>query len=632
MNVRVIAPRDVINAGLIRDAIIARSRARRDHPDIRRWLETHFFRWVIGCFEHALPVTDAKAWHICVGAQPVPNWFQAKLAAGVQGMIYIDAEHNLLREQEARLVEFLHSRLDTRLAGRFQRISFAAADEAWRKDHERMRRKRTRGWWPSHRQVLTEIITTPNGRFVELRGSGDLLRAEMAYESFHMQHCLGQFANHDRLEGGYGEQYAKGCEEGRIRLFSLRDANNHPHVTISLADDLGDWSVDQIKGKQNSVPATRYMPDVLLLLNNLRPRPNDSTDLMFLGLVAHELPTVLGRTMGFSYQAFAELASADLQHDLVANLPHLLALHPDPDVQLQWLALGAGGDIAATTAEPGAAIIAALAAMALDASAPSAGEKLAEIFASHFPNWQGTLLAKNAPSSEREGGGWLSRLLAPAKTSSPTGEPDTYRKWALAMTEPLFHRHAVTGMTRGLRLSAPSAVPQRQQSLIRTELGLDQGRDEEVVARFRQEFFRVPEFELLGASARGQKGLACQLLAAHAMRQSYILRLLAAWGLIDETLGWALLFLNAQRVRDCFLGWEEFGLAAARGRATRAAWLSREPHHGQGTRPSKATENEWQDFHTSPEYIWKRLEWSSFDLVMPGLAPHPSSQQRNRNH
>lgn len=70
---------------------------------------------------------------------------------------------------------------------------------------------------------------TPHGRFVELHGSRAVLRAEMAYESFHMQHCLGQFADRERLEGGYGEHYAKPCEEGRLRLFSLRDANNQPH-------------------------------------------------------------------------------------------------------------------------------------------------------------------------------------------------------------------------------------------------------------------------------------------------------------------------------------------------------------------------------------------------------------------
>lgn len=69
----------------------------------------------------------------------------------------------------------------------------------------------------------------------------------MAYESWHMQHCVGQFDDRKNLTGGYGEYYANQIEQHKLRLFSLRDNNNIPHVTIAL-NVVGDsLEIDQIK-------------------------------------------------------------------------------------------------------------------------------------------------------------------------------------------------------------------------------------------------------------------------------------------------------------------------------------------------------------------------------------------------
>ncbi|MBM2716382.1 hypothetical protein JQK88_35685, partial [Mesorhizobium caraganae] len=141
-----------------------------------------------------------------MGARTPPDWLLRKLDAdGAAAMLYIDPEHRLLRERESRLVEFFNARLHSRLAGKFQRVAFDAAETAWQRDHPRMQRRSARGWWPSQPHALSDVVTTPNGRFVERRGSGGTLRAELAYESFHMQHCLGQFEDRERLQGGYGE-------------------------------------------------------------------------------------------------------------------------------------------------------------------------------------------------------------------------------------------------------------------------------------------------------------------------------------------------------------------------------------------------------------------------------------------
>jgi hypothetical protein len=585
MNLLPPTARDVVNAPALRQAIVRRSMVRRDPVDLRRWFENHFFRWAVGQFEHVVPVGSLEAWAVCAGKEPVPDWFRAKLAAGRRDMVYIDPEHRLLREQELKMVEYLQIRRHRLPPERLQRITAEAAARGWEADHARMQRKQRRGWQPSDPLALEDVVATPHGRFVELRGSRAVLRAEMSYESFHMQHCLGQFADRELLEGGYGEHYAKACEEGRLRLFSLRDANNQPHVTVSLVEDFGEWAVDQIKGKQNEVPLPRYVPDLLQFLNALRPRPNDSADLMGVGLVAHPLPDTPEGPGGFTYRRFVEVEPVEAQNDLLAALPQLAAHLPTPDPRTQWLILAAGG----TPCGRHAAVAAALELTAGDAPSTAAG--LPAWFASRFPQ---------APSllHQEDGRHWLRRFIGPSAQTLD-------RQWALAVPEPLFHRHNLTGMARPPALSAPSQVPQRQQALIREELGLDMSSDAQAVEDFRQAFFLCPEFHalLVGAS---QPGEAWHLLAARAMRQSYVLRLLVSWGLLDEALGWALLLLNAQRVRTCFGGWNEFGQAAARGRT----WLA-----SRGNGPAnRSAEVEWEEFRRcSP--AWRPSDWPAFDLA-----------------
>ncbi len=67
-----------------------------------------------------------------------------------------------------------------------------------------------------------------NGVLVELDATNPGLRSEMAYESRHMQHCVGDFDNKGALSGGYGDYYARQIEQQKLRLFSLRDGNNIP--------------------------------------------------------------------------------------------------------------------------------------------------------------------------------------------------------------------------------------------------------------------------------------------------------------------------------------------------------------------------------------------------------------------
>lgn len=603
--------RDVINADAIRAAIARRSQQRRDHPDIARWLRSHFFRWVVNRFAQVLPVRSEDNWRVCMSAQAPAPWFLRKLAHGGADMIYIDPEHHLLREHELRMVEFFAARLDTRLAGKFHRIAFAAADAAWRRDHERMQRRSRRGWWPSQPHALAEIAATPNGRFVELRASGHTLRAELAYESFHMQHCLGQFAQRERLEGGYGEHYARNCEQGRIRLFSLRDEHNRPHVTVSLALELGEWSLEQIKGKQNTVPAAKYLPDVLALLDRLRPHDGGCGDLLLLGLVA------AGGDGEAGYVAFGELDDVARQRALLAAYPHLLGHHPAPGPLEQWLGLGARAAVVDQVAVPHGPVVAATLAMRRAEAACDDAEQAAFAAAQierceaaleqAFPQW---LAASFAPADAPRGGGWLARLLG---KGGPAQAAQTHRRWALALSDPLLFRIGLVG--HDTRLAAPAGIPQRIRTQVESELGVARDGAEAAVRNFCAEFFRMPYFchpNLLATTvppgpAAADADPVRDLLAWHAMRQGYVLRLLAAWGLIDDARGWPLLLLNAQRVQDGFGDWRAFGAAAGRGHATQLRW-SGEAHN------TRATEVAIADYLDQYDCPWTRLSWSGFDL------------------
>ena len=431
-----------------------------------------------------------------------------------------------------------------------------------------------------------------------------------------MQHCLGQFAQRERLEGGYGEHYARGCEQGRIRLFSLRDAHNRPHVTVSLVLELGEWTLEQIKGKQNAAPAAKYLPDVLALLEILRPYDAGCGDLLRLGVVAGDD----GRPL-----AFAELDDVARQRTLLAAYPHLLGHHRNPDALAQWLGLGAGAAVAGQVAATHAPVVAAeLAMQRADAAGDDAEqaafaaariERCTAELERAFPQW---LAASFAAPPAPHGGGWLGRLLGKA---GPPQATLAQRRWALAISDPLLFRIGLVG--GDVRLAAPAGIPARIRGQVESELEFERDGADAAVRRFCAGFFRVPYFahpNLLQARAASDPDPVRDLLAWHAMRQNHLLRLLAAWNLIDDARGWPLLLLNAQRVRDGFDDWRGFGAAAGRGHAAWLRWTGRDAHN------ARATEVAIADFLDQYDCPWTRLGWSGFDLSAAiAVAPEPAS-------
>ncbi|MBY3433304.1 hypothetical protein HFN89_03880 [Rhizobium laguerreae] len=124
-------------------------------------------------------------------------------------------------------------------SGRFEQI----VDEA----NKAMRKLNSRGVATS---IDSEVVHEfANGyRIVRLNTS-----AELEAESAMMQHCVGQGAYHGAVEAGL------------TGIYSLRDPAGKAHVTIEV--DVGQNSVEQVKGKQNDIPRRDYFAMVTQWLN-----------------------------------------------------------------------------------------------------------------------------------------------------------------------------------------------------------------------------------------------------------------------------------------------------------------------------------------------------------------------------
>ncbi len=332
--------RDVINAPAIRSAIERRSRARRDPEEVRAWLANHCYRHVVGNLQAPAPVVQAvtqrEQAQALLQPAPVPPWALPRLvptadrhaAESAPPLWWIDPEADAVLALEARLVEFLLSREGTALQGKLQRVTAPQALALWAQEHAAYEAKATAGWREHEPDAVATVWQGEQGHFVELRPESPHLRAEMAYESQMMRHCLGQFASRRSLAGGYGEHYASACEEGRLRLFSYRTASHVPHITISAhVREGGRLAIDQIKGKQNRPPIERYQGEVLALLNQLNTCEDAPPDALQMGIVH----TSRG------WCAVRDVALEADQLRLVQTRPALVRELPHPSPLVQWL-------------------------------------------------------------------------------------------------------------------------------------------------------------------------------------------------------------------------------------------------------------------------------------------------------
>lgn len=335
--------RNVVNAPELKARISARSRERGDSPEIAAWLHNHFYRYLVGNFHtppeavQAIRSTDALQQRYAAGA---PAWALALLARKAvteaapaeSALWWISPAHDSVLALERQLLEFLQSRQGTSLEGKLARINCPQALERWAQEHQAFEAQQLAGWRPHQPRAIQPVWQGSQGDFVELLPASGLLREEMAYESQMMRHCLGQFANRRALTGGYGEHYAEGCEQGRMRIFSYRTGQGQPRITINawLQPD-GRLRIDQIKGKQNRPPIDRYRADVIAFLNHLDTNEETPDDALGMRLL---------RTTGAQpgWHAVESLHSEAEHLQLWQRQPKLLAHVRQASPLVQWLA------------------------------------------------------------------------------------------------------------------------------------------------------------------------------------------------------------------------------------------------------------------------------------------------------
>lgn len=327
------APRNLLNADALKRRLEQRSQARGDEAPVRGWLLNHFYRQLVGNFEPARKVRSLEEATSLLQGQAVPAWVERHLkqeakAGEAVALVWIDPDHPAVLEQEAMLVEFLTSRKGTALEGKLERINCPQALALWHQEHARMAARQAQGWRQSRPEALRRMVECDGHVLVELLPDSPHLREEMAFESYVMRHCLGQFADRRTLRGGYGEIYAEALEAGRMRIFSLRDGQGQPHITISLlVQGDGSLCVEQLKGKQNRPPVARYLDDVLTCLNALGTDRQTPADCLAIGVVRCDA----------GWCRLESVTDPTTQAQLIAQHPQLFDRFAAPSPLVEWL-------------------------------------------------------------------------------------------------------------------------------------------------------------------------------------------------------------------------------------------------------------------------------------------------------
>lgn len=144
----------------------------------------------------------------------------------------------------SHLIDFFNANPNLPRLERMSVENVEHAAEAWIKQ---MNAKAKRE--PDDPTQVKVLMQYPNGcTMVELTGANALGK-----EGERMGHCVGGYCDY--------------VTSGRTRIFSLRDANNMPHATVEL--HAAGNSVNQIKGRQNRAPVSRYWPMIRQFLESI---------------------------------------------------------------------------------------------------------------------------------------------------------------------------------------------------------------------------------------------------------------------------------------------------------------------------------------------------------------------------
>jgi hypothetical protein len=177
------------------------------------------------------------------------------------------------------------------------------------------------------------------------------------------------------------------------------------------------------------------------------------------------------------------------------------------------------------------------------------------------------------------------------------------QNWALALAHPAAMKRIKNGF-------ADSVLPPFTESLtaiLRPALlhyfGLRVDSSDEVLREFFTKQLPAKWFTL-DLKALHSEDDAKDIMAFACARLAFAVRCAACLTWLDQEMQWRILEFNAQRARECFSSWQEFGQACARGRRQ---WLSQSRSDSLGTNFSEDDVGQWlQD----PHHPWCTIPWS----------------------
>jgi len=274
----------------------------------------------------------------------VPLWFTPYSRTE---FIYVHMKNPTFSDTLRTCVEFLSSRNEN-ISHKFPRMTVEHVMQKSQQEHLRMQ-ERQRRFIETSGEALERVFDfdfaqspnfdsaqLPNFGFAQLPSLHVVkflphhkeLALEMARESALMQHCLGEFDNVQKAEGGYGSYYYGLIQREEITLYSLRDEKNMPHATISVNSKHGRQMLDQIKGKQNLAPVARYVPASVAFFNHIKMQHNHHPDCLAMGVVF-----VKGKS-----EQLSKITDEAMQQDLIAFNPSFVHQLPNPSKSSLWLA------------------------------------------------------------------------------------------------------------------------------------------------------------------------------------------------------------------------------------------------------------------------------------------------------
>lgn len=314
--------RNVINIDELKNYLNAYAKERDLSTPIVSWLQKTFVRWLINHFEEVEVVESVKRYEALVQGE-IPAWFTPYSDSE---FTYVHIKNPTFTDTLHTCVEFLSSRSD-KISHKFPRMTVEHVMEKSRQEHLKMQEKQRKNIETSQ-EALEHVFSFEKMHVVKFLPHHEELSLEMARESALMQHCLGEFDDIEKAQGGYGSYYFGLIQREEITLYSLRDDKNMPHATISVGYKRGKAQLNQIKGKQNKPPVSRYIPASVAFFNHLSLEHNYHPDCLGMGVVF-----VQGKS-----QQLSTITDEAVQQHLIAYDPKFIEALPNPSKSSLWLA------------------------------------------------------------------------------------------------------------------------------------------------------------------------------------------------------------------------------------------------------------------------------------------------------